>query len=147
VRQTNESPAIALRLQDIVKSLQIKFETNDFDIQWVEKSGSVLSAFVEVECKDLSNMLGEDVCSVEIVLKNLESTVNGDDEESYHPVNFKLLGFHLQRERIGAKLSGSRFQWVPKIEELLIGVVPAIAEMLFSDRYVVLFIYLNGKIF
>jgi hypothetical protein len=37
----------------------------------------------------------------------------------YRPVSFETFGFNLHRQNLGAKLSGSRLEWVPQLDALI----------------------------
>jgi hypothetical protein len=75
---------------------------------------------IEADCKDLDTLWAEDTCSLEIIIKKLSTALRCEGDEIYQPVGFELLGIHLQREYFGAKLSGSRFQWIPQIEDAIL---------------------------
>ncbi|CAL8115614.1 unnamed protein product [Orchesella dallaii] len=116
------SHSSSMDIQEVFQSLLLKFEGSELECQWNEKSGSLTSAFLEAECKDVSEMWNEDVCSMEMILKNFNTTLLGQD--FCRPVSFDLLGFHLKREQVGAKLEGSRVFWNPKIEASLCSILP-----------------------
>ena len=102
----------------------MKFEISELEVQLSEKSGSITSLFLEADCKDLKQILSEDISSVEVVVKNLTTSLNYVEEGVYRPIAFELLGFHLRREQIGAKITGSRIQIIPWLEEILLPLLP-----------------------
>lgn len=106
-----------------MSSVLLNFESSELECQWNEKSGSLTSAFLEAECRDTSKMWAEDISSMEVILRQLSTSILGQD--FCRPLSFDLLGFHLKRERVGAKLEGSRFFWNPKIEAILCSLLPA----------------------
>lgn len=112
----------SLSIQEVLQSLLVKFESSELECQWNEKSGSLTSAYLEAECRDISKIWAEDICSMEVILRNFNTTLLGPD--FCKPMSFDLLGFHLKREQIGAKLEGSKIFWNPKIENLILALFP-----------------------
>lgn len=120
--QKQLSSGYTLIIDEILQSMRSRFESNELEFQWNEKSGSLTSAYLEAECRDISKMWAEDICCMEVILKNLSTSILGED--FCRPLSFDLLGFHLKREQLGAKIEGSRIFWNPKIEGLVTSLLP-----------------------
>lgn len=111
-----------MKVTEVMQSLLIKFENSELECQWNEKSGSLTSAYLEAECRDISKIWADDICCGEVILKNFNTSLLGED--FCRPLSFDLLGFHLKREQVGAKLEGSRVFWNPKVESLVLAMLP-----------------------
>jgi len=103
---------------------RVTFESSQLDMQYNEKTGSFTSAFIEVSCKDLNNVWADDSLSVEVIIKSLKTKMDYLEEVKLHPVGFDALHFYLRGGEIGAELSGSQFQWVPRLEAMLLALLP-----------------------
>ncbi|CAG7827208.1 unnamed protein product, partial [Allacma fusca] len=118
-------PSGTFIFQDTFCSASMKFEISELEVQINEKNGSLASLFLEADCRNLKQILSKDVSSIEVVLKNLNTSLNYVEEGIYRPIALDLLGFHLKREQIGAKITGSRLQIIPRIEEFLLPLLPS----------------------
>jgi len=127
--QVQQFPRDPFKLDDVLQSVdKVSFESSQLHAQYDEKKCSFTSALIEVSCKDLSQIWSEDNCSVEVVIKELVTEMDLCEEVKLRPICFELLGFQLKGENLGAKLCGSQFQWVPRLEAMLLSLIPTGSE-------------------
>jgi hypothetical protein len=124
-------------MKEVLKSLRVEFESTELDVQWEEKWGTLSNAYFEVECKDISRFLDEDTCRLEIIMKKLNTSLKCCDE-MHRPLSFELLGVHLQQEYLGARLSGSRIQWIPPVENEVLNFICSMIPSRKHSRYFIL---------
>jgi len=144
--QKTERAQQSVGLFDIFKSFKVEFESIDLEAQVSEQCGSLASAMLKAECKDIERFFEEDTISFEVVIQKLSTALRCEGSDIYQPIAFELLGVHLAREYLGAKLTGSRFQWIPQIENAIVYLISAsksdVSKYAFHKIMLVLFMFI-----
>lgn len=130
-------PRDPFKLENVLHSVEkLSFESSQLNAQYNEKKASFTSALVEVSCRDLTQILSEGNCSVNMIIKQLVTEMDLREKFKLHPICFESLGFSLHGDTVGAKLCGSQFQLVPRLEGMLNSLIPNSSQVPTAEGWV-----------